>query len=196
MTAKLDPPCAAPCEHRLAERHSCALPTTCQPPSAWCKDPWPATIRNLSTAGLNLTLNRRFERGSGLAIELPTVGGATATVLARVVEVVPYPEGGWLLGCDFISELSEGDVFGEPGLLEGSIREASVTVVSAVADVLYMSRENFQYLVHKVPAFAWGFWRPRPTPATCSARPIRRCCRPSSGPATASTTPRRRSREG
>jgi len=68
-------------------------------------------------------------------------------------------------GGRFISELSEGDVFGESGLLEGSIREASVTVVSAVAEVLFMSHEKFQHLVHKVPAFASGSWRPRPTPA-------------------------------
>src|SRR5207245_4053716 len=33
----------------------------------------------------------------------------------------------------FIGELSEGDVFGELGLLEGGTREASVTVVSADA---------------------------------------------------------------
>jgi hypothetical protein len=57
-----------------------------------------------------LTLNRRFERGSGLAIELPTEEGTTATVLARVVHVRGLSDGTWLLGCDFISELSEEEV--------------------------------------------------------------------------------------
>jgi CRP-like cAMP-binding protein len=58
----------------------------------------------------------------------------------------------------FIGELSEGDVFGELGLLEGGTREASVTVVSADAEVLFMSTLTFQQLLHTVPAFAWGIW--------------------------------------
>jgi CRP-like cAMP-binding protein len=58
----------------------------------------------------------------------------------------------------FISELSEGDVFGESGLLEGEPREANVTVVSGDAEVLFMSTRSFQQLVHTLPAFAWGAW--------------------------------------
>jgi CRP-like cAMP-binding protein len=58
----------------------------------------------------------------------------------------------------FISELSEGDVFGELGLLEGGTREATVTVVSVDAEVLFTSTRSFQELLHTVPAFAWGIW--------------------------------------
>ena len=58
----------------------------------------------------------------------------------------------------FIGELSEGDVFGELGLLEGGAREASVTVVSADSEVLFMSTRSFQHLLQTVPAFAWGIW--------------------------------------
>jgi CRP-like cAMP-binding protein len=58
----------------------------------------------------------------------------------------------------FIGELSEGDIFGEPGLLEGGTREASVTVVSADAEVLFMSTRSFQHLLTTVPAFAGGIW--------------------------------------
>ena len=58
----------------------------------------------------------------------------------------------------FTSELSEGDVFGEMGLLEGATREASVTVVSADAEVLFMSTQSFQHLLHTMPAFAGGIW--------------------------------------
>jgi CRP-like cAMP-binding protein len=61
-------------------------------------------------------------------------------------------------GGRFISELSEGDVFGELGLLEGGTREANVIVVSADAEVLFMSTQNFQHLVRTVPTFAWGIW--------------------------------------
>ncbi len=110
MTANLAPPRTSPGGTGAAGRRPCAVPTTCQPPSSWCKDPWPATIRDISTAGLSLTLGRRFEPGSGLAIELPNEDGSSHTILAKVGQVHPHPEGGWLLGCDFISELSEEEV--------------------------------------------------------------------------------------
>jgi CRP-like cAMP-binding protein len=58
----------------------------------------------------------------------------------------------------FASELSEGDVFGEMGLVEGATRETSVTVVSADAEVLFMSRQSFQDLLRTMPAFAGGIW--------------------------------------
>jgi CRP-like cAMP-binding protein len=57
-----------------------------------------------------------------------------------------------------IGEISEGDVFGEMGLLEGGRREANVSVASADAEVLFMSTKSFQGLLHSVPAFAWGIW--------------------------------------
>jgi hypothetical protein len=60
--------------------------------------------------GLSLNLNRRFEPGSGLAIELPSEDGTTSTVLARVSHADAGPEGGWVLGCTFISELSDEEV--------------------------------------------------------------------------------------
>jgi hypothetical protein len=110
MTGKLARDAGDQAEHRPGERHSCEVQTTCQPPSAWCKDPWPATIRDISTGGLCLNLSRRFEPGSGLAIELPTEDGSTTTVLARVANAHADSEGGWLLGCTFISELSDEEV--------------------------------------------------------------------------------------
>jgi CRP-like cAMP-binding protein/glyoxylase-like metal-dependent hydrolase (beta-lactamase superfamily II) len=56
------------------------------------------------------------------------------------------------------SELGEGDVFGERGLLEGGKRAATVSVASADAEVLFMSALAFQTLLQTVPAFAWGIW--------------------------------------
>jgi PilZ domain len=92
-----------------ARHYPCEVQTTCQPPSGWRKDPWPAVIRDISTGGLCLRLGRRFERGAGLAIDLPTEQGGTTTVLARVHHV-EAGEGGWLLACTFISELSGDEV--------------------------------------------------------------------------------------
>jgi CRP-like cAMP-binding protein len=61
-------------------------------------------------------------------------------------------------GDRIVSELGEGDVFGEWGLLDGGTRQASVIVASADAEVLFMSIRSFQNLLKMVPAFAWGVW--------------------------------------
>jgi CRP-like cAMP-binding protein len=44
------------------------------------------------------------------------------------------------------------------GLLEGATREASVTVVSPDAELLFMSTQSFQHLLQAMPAFAGGIW--------------------------------------
>ena len=54
---------------------------------------------------------RRFEKGVQLAIEVPCVGPRPASVvLARVAHVKRLPEGQWLLGCSFASEMSPEEV--------------------------------------------------------------------------------------
>ena len=55
-----------------------------------------------------------------------------------------------------VSELSEGDVFGEVGLIEGGKRTATIRVVSADAEVLSMSQQSFETLLQTVPAFSFG----------------------------------------
>lgn len=55
-----------------------------------------------------------------------------------------------------IGELSEGDVFGEVGLITGGLRTATVYVGSADAEVLFMSQHNFNALLHHVAAFSFG----------------------------------------
>jgi CRP-like cAMP-binding protein len=57
-----------------------------------------------------------------------------------------------------VGELSEGDGFGEMGLLTGGTRAATITVVSADADVLFMSAQGFRAMLEGVPAFAWDVW--------------------------------------
>jgi CRP-like cAMP-binding protein len=57
-----------------------------------------------------------------------------------------------------VGELAEGDVFGELGLIEGSRREADITVISTDADVLFMSLRSFQRLLETAPGFGWGVW--------------------------------------
>src|SRR6266404_1093492 len=84
MTSQLLTPVAAPvssrelgCECRVYERHACGLPSRCQPASAFGKEElkWSGTLENVSKGGVCLSLSRRFEAGTGLAIELPAHEG-------------------------------------------------------------------------------------------------------------------------
>jgi hypothetical protein len=98
---------------RVYERMECELPVACQPAAAFGREEtrWPGTVRDVSQGGLRMTLQRRFEPGTGLAIELPEdKGGETRTVLLKVIHIKRQPDGLWSLGCKFISELGEDEV--------------------------------------------------------------------------------------
>jgi hypothetical protein len=98
---------------RVRERHLCGLQTSCQPIAARAdKDClWPAEVRDISVHGMGLVLRRRFERGTGLAVEIPGPDGQPAdTLLAKVVHISARKDGGWLLGCNFVSELSQDEL--------------------------------------------------------------------------------------
>ncbi len=112
---------------RLYERYPCHLPTSCQPASTWGnpESKWASTILNISTAGICLNVARRFEKGTGLAIELPADSGRQAyTVLGKVVYVRPQKDGSWTHGCAFLSELNEDEI---QRLLDASEKRRSVT---------------------------------------------------------------------
>lgn len=98
---------------RVRPRHACDLEASCQPVAARGDQDlqWPGTIRDISTVGVGLVLKRRFEPGSGLAIEVPAVGDrAEETLLARVRHATRLPDGRWLHGCSFISELGDDEL--------------------------------------------------------------------------------------
>jgi hypothetical protein len=70
-----------------------------------------ARVRNISLGGVNLAVDRPFDPGALLSIELP---GATeherSTALACVVHVTQADEREWHVGCTFSRELSESDL--------------------------------------------------------------------------------------
>jgi hypothetical protein len=108
-------PAPAPpsCECRVFERYPSGLPSRCQPASSFGRDDlkWNGSLENVSQGGVCLILNRRFEKGTGLAIELPgRQSKEPYTVLAKVVHVHRGEAGNWAHGCQFISELSEEEV--------------------------------------------------------------------------------------
>jgi hypothetical protein len=97
-------------EARVYERHSCQVRASCQPAAA-NEMRWEAIIEDVSQGGVCLRLRRRFEPRSGLAIELPGIDGHDAeTVYAKVVRVTSAGDGTYLLGCKFMSELSEEEL--------------------------------------------------------------------------------------
>jgi hypothetical protein len=105
-------PIAVHRECRVHERFFCGVASKCQPASSFGKDElkWAGVIENVSIGGIGLVLTRRFETGTGLAIELPgSDGNEPYVVLARVIHVANR-NGAWLLGCKFVSELSEEEV--------------------------------------------------------------------------------------
>jgi hypothetical protein len=98
-------------ECRVFERQACQVTTACRPAAAFHNKEasWSAAIRDVSAGGIRLVLRRRFEPGTGLAIELPG-NNEVYTVLAQVVHVKPAANGDWSLGCKFVSELSETEL--------------------------------------------------------------------------------------
>lgn len=103
----------SPHECRVYLRSPCQIPAKCNLPSAGGNKEivWPGTIQDISQGGVALILKRRFERGTGLLIELPGASPDSVTnVLARVVRVKSHKDGLWLLGCAFVSHLSEEEL--------------------------------------------------------------------------------------
>lgn len=100
-------------ECRVYERLACDLSTACRPASAFANKEatWPAVIRDISVGGIGLTLRRRFEPGTALAIELPASNdGDVYPVFAKVVYARILDDASWTLGCKFVSELSESEL--------------------------------------------------------------------------------------
>jgi hypothetical protein len=99
-------------ECRVYPRYPCDLPTTCKPPSILGEGEltWNAQILNISRGGVGLLIRRRFEPGAILIIALPgQEPGTSHAVLARVVHATRQDKG-WLVGCAFISNLSNEEL--------------------------------------------------------------------------------------
>jgi hypothetical protein len=95
-------------ECRVYERHNCHVPALCQP-AASNEMRWEGIIEDISKSGVRLRLRRRFEPRSGLAVELPGKDGHD-TVYVKVMNVQSDGNGSYVLGCKFMSELSDEEV--------------------------------------------------------------------------------------
>lgn len=102
-------------DRRAAVRYPCSedgfgLDNSCRPIGTERTEAWAACVRDLSTGGMGLILNRRFEPGTLLVVDLQDAEQAAhRTLLVRVARV--HKEGQiWLLGCEFIHKMTEQEL--------------------------------------------------------------------------------------
>jgi hypothetical protein len=103
-------------ERRASVRYPCSEDSfgpdnSCRPITAMRKESWLAAVRDLSTGGVGIVVNRRFEPGTLLSVELQDAEKTSArTLLVRVVRLTQEDKDHWLLGCAFTTKLSEADL--------------------------------------------------------------------------------------
>ncbi len=98
-------------ERRVWVRFPVSLETTCQQAKAENQERLSAKVRNISRGGINLEVDRPFEAGTLLSVELPGPGEKSSyKALAYVIHATPQNEDAWSLGCTFARELSDEDL--------------------------------------------------------------------------------------
>ncbi len=98
---------ATTAERRASPRLPCDIETKCQPISGGLSKAWSARAVDISTGGVGLVLERRFEPGAMLTANLTSADGeSTRTLFLRVAHVARHEDGGWRHGCAFASELT------------------------------------------------------------------------------------------
>jgi hypothetical protein len=100
-------------DSRIHPRRTCSLPATCRPASSRDskESRTAATIIDISQGGVRILLQRRFEAGTGLVVELPGAAPRESTVVfVKVIHVRAEDNGMWSLGCQFVQELSEDEL--------------------------------------------------------------------------------------
>ncbi len=96
-------------DRRVSVRYLSQVKGACRPLTAEKKWRWTATIRDISTGGIALLVNRRFEPGTVLRLKLPG-SSSRRLFLARVIHVQPHSSRTWLVGCVFPRPLSEEEM--------------------------------------------------------------------------------------
>jgi len=103
-------------DRRFHPRYDCRLPSVCKPVGLHQSgNHWKGWIENVSQEGLKLTLNRRFEPGTLLTIEVDVSKQELDQVfpitipslfLAKVVRVVSesWASRKWILGCSLVPQ--------------------------------------------------------------------------------------------
>ena len=110
LTALVQPSSRIEFDRRVSQRRTGNLEALTRPLDAGDAIFWGATVRDISTNGIGLTLCFPFRAGTYLAIDLKEADGAMRNLLTRVVHTVDQPDGTWHIGCEFVKPLSESDL--------------------------------------------------------------------------------------
>lgn len=95
------------CERRAAVRFGGGPATECQAVDPRGGEPLPGWVRDLSTSGVAVVIDRAFTPGTWLILELEnTHEGASLRLRACVVHAIQLPNDHWLHGCAFERELA------------------------------------------------------------------------------------------
>jgi hypothetical protein len=97
---------------RVTFRYLCGVHASCEPVAARGKSglEWQARVKDVSRGGLGLLLDRRFEKGTVLTVELALDPHGSCMVLARVVHAMRLPDGDWLVGCELVNRQAGEEV--------------------------------------------------------------------------------------
>jgi hypothetical protein len=110
FTALVQPVSAlALAERRFADRFSCNLEAVSRPLDGVDALWWGATVRDLSSTGIGLTLCYPFRTGTYLAIDLKRPE-SKQTLLTRVVHIHDMNDGTWRIGCELVKPLDDKEV--------------------------------------------------------------------------------------
>jgi hypothetical protein len=96
-----------PADRRAFERFPADVEVVCRPLGASRSESWHARLQNISTGGVGLLVERRFEAGTMLAIDLAAPAqGRVRSLMARVMHVEVEEDGEWRLGVALLRELT------------------------------------------------------------------------------------------
>jgi PilZ domain len=95
-------------DRRRTTRYPSDQDASCYPPATAAVTP--VQIKDVSSGGVGLLCDRRFERGTVLVLELNDTALPILSLLARVVRLAARADGRWLVGCALLGELPEEEV--------------------------------------------------------------------------------------
>jgi hypothetical protein len=109
-----------PADRRVHTRHACRLNSLCKPVGRHQTGrPWKGWIEDVSIEGLKLILNRRFEPGTLLAVEVDVSKEELVQVfnsaisrffLVKVVRVIRRRDRKYTLGCLLVKKFNDDDL--------------------------------------------------------------------------------------
>jgi hypothetical protein len=104
-------PPSEPADRRESERFPPETTPICRVGGEALPEEFRAIVRDLSTSGIGLLVNRPVKSGEVLVLSLETVDRHPGRPLpARVMHCSAVSEGNWLVGCQFVRKLSETEL--------------------------------------------------------------------------------------